>query len=112
MLFCKTAVVDDIWAAIVSAAAVHALGLSAKVSPRKVEDASTRSRADEHVVCVYTFDYTDDADASRVAAAIAHAVRPHWVGSLRYKPDIYTYLGIYSGNELGIMPTNRSFEVR
>ena len=112
MLFCNKAVVDDVWAAIASAMATHQLGLSAKVSPRKVEDTASRDRADEHVACIYTADYTDDADVARVALAIAQAVRPYWVGTLRYKPDIYTYLGIYSGNQLGIAPTNRAFEVR
>ncbi len=53
-------------------------------------------------VCVYTRDFRDMADVRRVRSALKALgfVRP-----LSYKPDLYTYWDVYTGNALKVKPT-------
>lgn len=69
---------------------------SAKVSPR---DPSSNSR---HVICVYNQNFTDEEQVVRLDSAI-RAAGVKCV--LYYKPDVYTYLGIYRNNRWKLCPT-------
>lgn len=97
MLFCPHASVDVVWRAVARAVNRKALGPSAKVSTIDQEPPGK-----EHVICVYTRDYTNRDDTNRAACALNEALRGIWQGTIRYKPDIYTYLGIYGRNEYHI----------
>jgi hypothetical protein len=110
MIFCKTPAVDAMWRAIVLALSEHKLGPSAKVSPRRL-DRDGIAKSGSHVFCVYTKDYTNEEDVMRVACGLAQAVAGKWKGTLRYKPDLYTYLDIYSGNSLCIPASVWTFDV-
>ncbi|KAF8067000.1 translation initiation factor eIF 4e-like domain-containing protein [Lyophyllum atratum] len=89
--------VDDLWSRIVTAVVASApsgTGGRAKVSP---------ARPDEpHVVCVYVEDYSDGAEVGRVRDALRRAGVRWRIG---FKPDVYTHLGIYKGNEWRIRPS-------
>lgn len=83
------------------------LGTAAKVS--------TSPNKFEYCICVYTLDYRDTTDVWRVRhklkelgaryllhSAFSHSSRCAYLAGfterLYYKPDVYTYLDIYSGN--------------
>ena len=68
--------------------------------PTQVSTASPERR--EHVVCVYTCDYLDRAEVEGVRAGLrasmaAMDAAAAFTGRMVYKPDVYTYLGIYAG---------------
>ena len=56
----------------------------------------------QHVICVYTRDYTDEEDVMRVEQQLRMI---GITGQLSYKPDIYTTLGIYYSNPYKLKPT-------
>ena len=71
------------------------LGNAAKVSPRDREE-------NTHVICVYTEDFTNKEQVR----AVEKGLRKVGVTSvMRYKPDVYTTLGIYRDNPWGLKPT-------
>ncbi|XP_037696306.1 UPF0696 protein C11orf68 homolog isoform X2 [Choloepus didactylus] len=85
---------DHAWAGIARAVVEGQLQV-AKVSPRAKEGG-------RQVICVYTDDFTDrlgvlEADTAIRAAGIKCL--------LTYKPDVYTYLGIYRANRWHLCPT-------
>ncbi|XP_006037167.1 UPF0696 protein C11orf68 homolog [Alligator sinensis] len=87
--------VDHAWAGV-ARAVLDGRFTVAKVSPCH-PDGERR-----HVVCVYTDDFTDE---EHVLAADA-AIRAAGVKCpLAYKPDVYTYLGIYRDNRWRLCPT-------
>ncbi|KAI1489682.1 hypothetical protein F5X96DRAFT_679574 [Biscogniauxia mediterranea] len=96
MIFCNSLEVNDVWDVIAKATANNELGIAAKVAPR-----STTDRRTEQLICVYTADFTDMKDVKRVAESLKQLglVRGK---SLYYKPDVFTYLGIASGNPWAI----------
>lgn len=56
----------------------------------------------KHVICVYNENFTEEDQVVRLDAAIrATGVKC----SLSYKPDVYTYLGIYRNNRWKLSPT-------
>ena len=84
---------DHAWAGIARAVVEGRLQV-AKVSPRAKEGG-------RQVICVYTDDFTDrlgvlEADAAIRAAGVKCL--------LTYKPDVYTYLGIYRANRWHLCP--------
>ncbi|KAL0189803.1 hypothetical protein M9458_016902 [Cirrhinus mrigala] len=87
--------VDRAWECIAKAALDGKI-VSAKVSPR---DPHSDSR---HVICVYNQNFTDEEQVMRLDAAI-RAAGVKCV--LYYKPDVYSYLGIYRNNRWKICPT-------
>jgi len=98
MVFCGSKTVDANWTKIARAVAAGKLGYSAKVNP-----AGTGSS--HFVICVYTEDFSDANDLSRVRQSLrALGLRQR----LMYKPDAYTYLGIYKDNACNITPVIRS----
>lgn len=88
--------VDRAWESIARATVLEGKIWSAKVSPR---DPSSNSR---HVICVYNQNFTDEEQVVRLDSAI-RAAGVKCV--LYYKPDVYTYLGIYRNNRWKLCPT-------
>lgn len=85
--------VDHAWRGIATAVVEGRLTV-AKVSPNHPES--------KHVICVYTQDFTDEESIMQTDAVI----RSSGVKCLlTYKPDVYTYLGIYRNNHWQICPT-------
>lgn len=67
---------------------------SAKISVMDEED-------DEHAICMYNPDFTDKDQVIEAESSIRK------LGikcCMQYKPDAYTYLGIYGGNPWGMYP--------
>ena len=88
--------VDDTWTAVAKAVVSGTLGFSAKVFK------GDEPKAPCFVICVYTKDFTNEEEVW----AVEESLRKLGITvSLCYKPDIYTTLGIYSGNSWGIRPT-------
>ncbi|XP_043101115.1 UPF0696 protein C11orf68 homolog [Puntigrus tetrazona] len=87
--------VDRAWESIARAVLDGKMD-SAKVSPR---DPGSDGR---HVICVYNQDFTDEEQVMRLDAAIRRAGVKC---VLHYKPDVYSYLGIYRNNRWRICPT-------
>lgn len=79
--------INEVWKTIAKSTFNGELGVSAKVS-------TVMSKSRRHVICVYTGDYLDFNDVMRVRAKLKDL---KFTESLCYKPDIYTYLGIYYG---------------
>ena len=91
MVFKTPDLVDGAWERIAVAVSEGQLGLSAKVATlRNIEDEGK----DDHLICVFTEDYRDALDVRRVRSALREL---GVVERIYYKPDIYTYLRIYSG---------------
>ncbi|KAI0969128.1 hypothetical protein F4678DRAFT_181941 [Xylaria arbuscula] len=92
MLFCTVFEVNEVWETVAKATANNELGIAAKVATKSNVDQRT-----ERLICVYTADFSDINDVTRVAEKLKQLGlvknRP-----LYYKPDAYTYLGIASGN--------------
>ncbi|KAF7686860.1 hypothetical protein HF521_015253 [Silurus meridionalis] len=87
--------VDHAWECIAKAI-VDAKISVAKVSPR---DPNSDSK---HVICVYNENFTDEEQVMQLDAAIRTAGVKC---PLTYKPDVYTYLGIYRKNRWKLCPT-------
>ena len=87
LVFRDRSEVDGIWKEIVAETKKGSLGTEAKVS-------TLFQRKKQHVICIYTNDYLNSEDVFRVRKALR---RLGLTDVLYYKPDIYTYLGIYSG---------------
>lgn len=87
--------VDHLWSLIASAVIKNDIVcFSAKVSTCKDEDNS-------HVICIYNEDFTNIEEVLEAEKAIRNVGIK---GKLTYKPDVYTHLGIYKGNEWNIKP--------
>ncbi|XP_063801193.1 UPF0696 protein C11orf68 homolog [Pseudophryne corroboree] len=85
--------VDHAWRGIANAVVDGRLRV-AKVSPHHPDS--------KHVICVYNDDFTDEESIMQTDAAI----RSSGVKCLlSYKPDVYTYLGIYRNNQWQMCPT-------
>lgn len=110
MLFCTIFEVNEVWETIAKATANNELGIGAKVATKSNVDQRT-----ERLICVYTADFSDKKDVTRVAERLKQ------LGLVKNKPlyykpgqsitpfarvsspnhrkiDAYTYLGIASGN--------------
>ena len=77
-----------------AAAGAHAAKVSSRVPTKSGQ-----------VICVYTPNYQDDESVFAVRDAIRSACG--WGSERRivYKPDVYTHLGLYAGNELNLRPS-------
>ncbi|XP_068116046.1 UPF0696 protein C11orf68 homolog [Hyperolius riggenbachi] len=85
--------VDHAWHGLATAVVEGRLNV-AKVSPYMPDS--------KHVICVYTDDFTDEESIMQTDAII----RSSGIKCLlAYKPDVYTYLGIYRNNQWQICPT-------
>ncbi|XP_041361593.1 UPF0696 protein C11orf68 homolog isoform X2 [Gigantopelta aegis] len=90
--------IDAVWMTIANAVVANKLGQAAKVSCRDSETSDNGN----HVICVYTKDFTDEDDVMRVELMLRQL---GVTGRLMYKPDIYTTLGIYAKNEWHLKAT-------
>ncbi|GAO15837.1 hypothetical protein UVI_02021000 [Ustilaginoidea virens] len=99
MLFHPAVAVNEVWELVARATANNELGVAAKVAPRAPFD-DVRS---DRLVCIYTADFMDRCDVGRVLKRLREL---KLAGSdqrrIYYKPDIYTYIGISSGNPWGL----------
>jgi len=77
--------IDDTWKTIARRTFSGELGTSAKA-------ATAMQSKGRHVICVYTYDYLDLEDVMNVRERLK---KLGLTDKLCYKPDIYTYLGIY-----------------
>lgn len=86
--------VDHLWSVIASAIINNSLPCnSAKVSSYK--------EGTNHVLCIYNNDFTNYEQVMNSEQAI----RQMGIKSkLLYKPDVYTHLGVYSGNPWNLVP--------
>lgn len=95
LIYSPSARIDAIWRTVARAVVSGKLGFAAKVSTRDPEDKT-------HVICVYTEDFTNEEQVR----AVEQGLRKVGVtAQMRYKPDIYTALGIYSNNPWRLRPT-------
>ena len=79
--------IDSVWKKVAFSVMKRRLGSSAKVS-------TVKQRSKSYVICVYTDDYLVYDDVRRVREELFSL---GFEESLCYKPDLYTYLNIYSG---------------
>lgn len=87
--------VDHAWECV-ARAVLEGKICSAKVSPRDSKPDSN------HIICVYNQSFTEEDQVMRLDAIIrATGVKC----PLSYKPDVYTYLGIYRNNCWKMCPT-------
>ena len=78
--------INDVWKTVAAAYVKDELGVNIKVST------ASQSETNEHVICVYTWNYLDVSDVERVREKLRSF---GFDRRLYYKPDIYTYLQIY-----------------
>jgi hypothetical protein len=90
LVFVPTAAVDAAWAAIRDATFAGQLGDVVKVATRF--PSPLRRVPGEHVICVYTRDFTDKADVTRVLIGLREL---GFTQRLSYKTDAATYAGRY-----------------
>ncbi|KAJ0160518.1 UPF0696 protein C11orf68 -like protein [Colletotrichum tanaceti] len=101
MLFCQPKDVDEVWRVIAKATANNELGIAAKVAPWNPHTDPTGRK--DRIVCVYTADFGDKADVTRVLQKLRELRLVETMGRpIYYKPDAFTYLGIAYGNHWGI----------
>ncbi|KAK2612126.1 hypothetical protein QQS21_001856 [Conoideocrella luteorostrata] len=99
MIFCSPTAVNEVWELVAGATANNELGIAAKVAPRPEFDELRKDR----IICIYTADFKDKADVSRVLQRIRELrLADYYQRPIYYKPDVYTYLGIASGNPWGL----------
>ncbi|KAJ7587434.1 translation initiation factor eIF 4e-like domain-containing protein [Mycena floridula] len=94
LVFANSDQVDSLWTRVARATYAGTLGIAAKVSPKK-------DGSDQHVICVFTRNYTDESDVAKVRSSLRR-LGVRW--KIGYKPDIYTGCGVYRKNEWGIRP--------
>ncbi|XP_038046461.1 UPF0696 protein C11orf68 homolog [Patiria miniata] len=100
--------VDLTWERIFRATVAGQLGTSTKVSSA-LNDGGDNSRS--HLTCVYSKDFTDKSGVLKLESRLRQlGIRCR----LAYKPDVFSYLGVYRGNEWGLKPTiyTSEFDVR
>ena len=98
----STELVDEVWQRL--CLAMHRGDLSpdvcsATVSPRSPDELYGSS----HVLLVYNENYQDTDQVMRVESLLRRCVG--LMGDLRYKPDIFTIIGIYRNNVWGFRPS-------
>ncbi len=82
------------WKSIATAVFKGVLGYTAKVS--------TNDNGRRFLICVYTMDYLDKEDVFKQRKVLQEI---GFRQLLFYKPDVYTYLGIYQQNPWKLKPT-------
>jgi hypothetical protein len=102
MLFPTVDKVDTVWAMIATATRNNELGCATKVATQTDDARGTR------LICVYCADFTDRASVMRVretlSTKLAAMAEPVPINP-GFKPDIFTNLGINTGNQWRLSPT-------
>lgn len=96
MLFVDAMNVNEVWSTVAHATANGDFGDMSKVAP-KTSDEDRESR----LICIYTKNFRDTADVERVLRKIK-SMGLFDRKPIYYKPDVYTHLGLNSGNEYAI----------
>ncbi|KAM7193760.1 protein of unknown function (DUF1917) domain containing protein [Naviculisporaceae sp. PSN 640] len=92
MLFVNRHNVDEVWRRVARATANNDLGIAAKVDLADGDD--------QRLICVYTKDFRDTADITRVLLKLRSLELIRAGGKqIYYKMDAWTELGLYGGNE-------------
>ena len=99
MLFTSRDKAKDTWKRIAKDVTEGNLGSSAKISTL------SNDSKQQHVICVYTRDYTDQEDVLRVRMRLRTL---GFTRKLHYKADAYTYCNIYANNPWHIAPSRYS----
>ncbi|CAC5360766.1 UPF0696 protein C11orf68 homolog,UPF0696 protein C11orf68 [Mytilus coruscus] len=92
---------DHLWSIVAKAIVKGEIPCkSAKVSP--YDDCAENNDKFEHVVCVYNDNYLNEEEVMDCE----HGLRKIGIKCpLMYKPDVYTYLGVYRNNPWDLRPT-------
>ncbi len=91
LIFVPITHVDDVWLKIKLATEEGKLGSSAKVSTAKPNPNSANPK--KSVICVYTYDWTDEADVKRIRQELREL---GITSKIPYKADIDTLEGKYA----------------
>ncbi len=99
MIYLDETQLPTLWPAILTAVEAGRLGPSASIAPSGAPSGDT-----ERVVCVYTRDFRDVADVTRVLEALVEmrVVRREGTVGVPYKIEAYERLGIWWDNEYGL----------
>lgn len=96
MLFPSEQSAPGVWKRVVTAVIEGKLGVGAKIA---TDDGGKGSR----LICLYTKDFSDEADVKRVVQQMEKSnLLPGEGRSVYYKCDAYTHLDIASQNEYGL----------
>jgi hypothetical protein len=123
MLFCDYQEVNAVWAAVARATATNDLGIAAKVATGgSRNEVSGPNNRRPRLICIYTQDFTDEADVVRVLQKLRKLGLVTAQGTIHYKTgkshwglvglnltrsaltdvDAYTHLDIYANNPWGL----------
>ncbi|CAH1791816.1 unnamed protein product [Owenia fusiformis] len=91
--------VDHLWSLVARATYEGSLGSSAKVSA--FDDVNPEGDPN-HVVCIYNQNFTEEEEVYDLENKIRNTGLKC---QMNYKPDIYTYIGIYRNNEWSLRPS-------
>lgn len=106
MLFPPVQDVDRVWRIVAKATWEGKLGIAAKVATN-AEDEEKSERSAQRLICIYTHDFSDQDDVTRVVRSMRKLSlldeqgddQPVAATAIYYKCDAYTHLDIMSGNE-------------
>lgn len=105
MLFPMPNDVDRVWRIVAQATWEGKLGVTAKVAT-KSDGQEAPERAAQRLICIYTYNFSDEDDVKRVLLSMRElglldneGDHPEAARPVYYKCDAYTYLDIGSGNE-------------
>ena len=93
LIFLNKENVDKIWNKIKLATEKGSLGIEAKVSTAKQKSTNIEYEKDKHVICVYTYDWTDEKDVKRVREELR---KLGITSKIPYKTDEDTIKGKYA----------------
>ena len=91
LIFVQLSLVDAVWEKIKRATEEGKLGSSAKVATARPNPNATNPNT--KVICVYTYDWTDETDVKRVREELRQL---GITSKTPYKADKETYSGIYA----------------
>ena len=93
LIFVSVEDIDEVWAKIKRATEEGKLGAEAKVSTPKPKPADIGYKKDEHIICVYTYDLTDEKDVKRIREELR---KLGITNKIPYKADEDTGKGRYA----------------
>ena len=93
--------IDEKWETIAKATVKDELGTQAKVSPFEDTRRGQELYDNQHVVGVYTKDFTNKKDVNGIEDKLRKLNNKC---RMSYKPYVYTQIGVYSHNKWGLRP--------